>query len=191
MRADERRPAVFLQGGGEKLRRGDALVVDQHRDGQVDHLIVRGINGLAAILGAQGHDRALGQQRVERLAHLLDAAAAIVPHVNDQRLRAVRKQAVQHLLELRRHAVMEVLNAQIPHAAVQHLAPRHLLRDDCAFHGQLAHLVRPVLLHGNRHFGAGFALDRVNHRVRTVRGNGQPLGARDIVALLDTGPSRG
>ena len=86
---------------------------------------------------------------------------------------------------------MEVLNAQIPHAAVQHLAPSHLLRDDCAFHGQLAHLVRPVLLHGNRHLGAGFALDRVDHRVRAVRGNGQSLGACDIVALLDTSPGRG
>ena len=40
VRADERRALVFLQGRREELGRRNALVVDQHRDRQVDHIRV-------------------------------------------------------------------------------------------------------------------------------------------------------
>ena len=142
-----------------------------------------------AVLLAQRHDGALREQRVEHLAHLLDLAAAVVAHVNDERGHALLFEGAQRLLELVCHAGMEVFDADVAGFALQHLAPRHFLRDGRALHGERLGFAR-ARLYRHRNIRALLAADGGDDRVRAVLFDREALRAEDVVALDDAGLRR-
>ena len=110
-------------------------------------------------------------------------------HVDNERGHALAGQRVEHVLELLRHARVEVFDADIAGIAGKHLAPRHLLRDGRALHGERFCFAR-ARLYRPRDVRTLLAAYRGDDRIRAVLFDRETLRAEDVIALDDAGLRR-
>ena len=136
LRADDGGPIVFLQGGGEELRGGIAVLVDEDGHGQLDagRVGAVGLFGPAIVLALEQDP--LRQEPVEDLDELVLIAAAVIAHVEDQGLRAVIEQRVDGDGGLVKAASIEVGDLHVADLIVQHFIGGHGGLDAAAFDRQ-------------------------------------------------------
>ena len=110
-------------------------------------------------------------------------------HVDNERGHALAGQRVKYVPELLRHARVEVFDADIAGTPRQHLAPRHLLRDGRALHGERFRFAR-ARLYRDRDVRALLAAYRGDDRIRAVLFDREALRAENVIALDDAGLRR-
>ena len=160
--AHQRCPVIILHRTGKDFRSAGTVAVDQHGHGQGK--IVFRIGGCffpVAVFILRVYQQSLRQDLIQHLDHRVQAAARIIPQVDDQLFHALALQILQRIVELICRHLVEFHHIDIADLVIQHFAVhgRHL--DIRPLHGEIQLL--PVTVYGDVHRCPGFALDHGHH----------------------------
>ena len=123
---------------------------------------------------AADEDGALGQQEVQHVGELAQVAAAVVPHVKDQRLRPLLPELGDGLLQPLGAVVVEVEQAHIAHLSLQHPALHRVVLQLGPLH--LHGAGRPVLpQHLQGDGGARLPLDKIRALIACLSRQGDAV----------------
>ena len=181
---------MILQRAGDDLarRRRSAVGEHDHRRLRVQ-LLVRGARHLVGRVARPHVDDRLTRLEEERAdrERLIDDAAAIVAEIQHDAVRAVGHELLRRVLDLFRRVLVERLQWDVTHVAVEHRRERHRRHvDDRALELELHGLAHAWSRERHAHRRAREATQRVGHLVDLSVRRGHRIHLDDAIAFANS-----